>query len=98
MNTGLESYGPKNTGIPQANTFPASFLGNGNFPGISRPWFPIEHPWCTICGEPVLENFSHLKGPMWKGVAAIKADTQPQHPQSLPAGYFISDPFEVAGI
>ena len=31
------------SGIPEAQTFPARFPGNGNFSGISRPWFPIEH-------------------------------------------------------
>ena len=34
----------RNSGIPEAQTFPARFPGNGNFPGISRPWFPVEHP------------------------------------------------------
>ena len=33
----------RNSGIPEAQTFPARFPGNGNFPGISRPWFPVEH-------------------------------------------------------
>ena len=32
-----------NSGIPEAQTFPARFPGNGNLPGISRPWFPVEH-------------------------------------------------------
>ena len=51
LDTGGESYGLENTGIscnsgiPEAQTFPTRFPGNGNLPGISRPWFPIEHPW-----------------------------------------------------
>ena len=40
LDTGRESYGLENTGIPEAQTFPARFPGNGNFPEISRPWFP----------------------------------------------------------
>ena len=35
----------RDSGIPEAQTFPARFPGNGNFPGISRPWFPVEHHW-----------------------------------------------------
>ena len=45
-----------NSGIPEAQTFPAHFPGNGNFPGISHPWFPIKHP----CG-----------GSAWAGLLAL---------------------------
>ena len=33
----------RNSGIPEAQTFAARFPGNGNFLGISRLWFPVEH-------------------------------------------------------
>ena len=48
----------RNSGIPKAQAFPARFLGNENFPGISHSWFPVEHPWlgsgqsrlkCDLC-------------------------------------------------
>ena len=45
LDTVRGSYGLENTGIPEAQTLPARFPGNGNFPGISRPWFPVEHRW-----------------------------------------------------
>ena len=35
------------SGTPEAQTFPAHFPGNGNFPEISRPWFPVEHHCIT---------------------------------------------------
>ena len=35
----------RNSGIPKAQTFPSHFPGNENFPGVSCPWFPIEHRW-----------------------------------------------------
>ena len=34
-----------NSGIPEAQTFPSPFPGNGDFLGISCPWFAIEHYW-----------------------------------------------------
>ena len=49
---GLENMGisrgtgnSRNSGFPEAQTFPSRFPGNVNFPGISRSWFPVEHPW-----------------------------------------------------
>ena len=50
LDTRQEIYGFVNTGIscgmgiPKAQTFPPCFQRNGNLPGISRPWFPAEHP------------------------------------------------------
>ena len=45
-----ESYGLENAEILEAQAFPSHFPGNKNFLGNSRPWFPIEHPWCsTYC-------------------------------------------------
>ena len=34
---------PHNSGIPEAQTVPSRFLGNGNFPGISHG-FPLNIP------------------------------------------------------
>ena len=59
LDTRREGYGLENTGIshgigatknsrnweiPETQTFPSHFPGNRSFPGISHPWFPIEHP------------------------------------------------------
>ena len=41
----------RNSGIPEAQTFPSRFLGNGNFPRNSRPWFPVEHPWKNVVAD-----------------------------------------------
>ena len=46
----------RNSGIPEAQTFPARFPGNGNFPGISRPWFPIEHHWVVSAAKQRLRS------------------------------------------
>ena len=45
LDTEEESYGPEYMGIPEAQTFPARYLGNRNFLGIPCPWFPVEHLW-----------------------------------------------------
>ena len=53
-----------NSGIPETQTIPYCSPGNENFPGISHPWFPLEHPWWKGCHHQgdlaMMGNWAHI--------------------------------------